>query len=79
MSYSWIRASEIGEYAYCRRAWWLRRVRAAPSVNVARMRAGTEHHQQHGRLVEQSVWLRRLAYAVLFVAVAMLVFQLFSG
>lgn len=79
MSYSWIRASEIGEYAYCRRAWWLRRVRAAPSVNVAAMRAGTEHHRQHGRLVEQSVWLRRLAYAVLFVAVAMLVFQLFSG
>ncbi|HMT20552.1 MAG TPA: hypothetical protein PKE20_04780 [Promineifilum sp.] len=79
MGYSWIRASEIGDYVYCRRAWWLRRVRAAPSVNVARMRAGTEHHQQPGRLVEQSVWLRRLAYAVLFVAVAMLVFQMLSG
>jgi hypothetical protein len=43
------------------------------------MRAGTDYHRQHGRLVQQSVWLRRLAYAALFAAVAMLVFQLLSG
>lgn len=79
MSYPWIRASEISDYVYCRRAWWLRRVRAVASTNVTRMRAGTEHHQRHGRLVEQSVWARRLAYLVLFCAVAVLVFELLSG
>ncbi|HRN66760.1 MAG TPA: hypothetical protein PK205_01440 [Promineifilum sp.] len=78
MSYSWIRASEIGEYVYCRRSWWLRRVRAVASTNVAQMQAGTQYHQRHGRLVEQSVWLRRLAYVALFCAVAMLVFELLS-
>lgn len=79
MSYPWIRASEIGDYVYCRRAWWLRRVRAIASANVTQMSAGTAHHAQHGRLVERSLLLRRLAYVALFVAVAMLVFQLLSS
>ncbi len=79
MSYSWIRASEISEYVYCRRAWWLRRVRAVASQNVAQMRAGVQHHAQHGHLVENAVWVRRLAYVALFCAVAVLVFQLLSG
>lgn len=79
MSYPWIRASEIGDYIYCRRAWWLRRVRAVASNNVTQLHAGTQHHEQHGRLVQQSIWLRRLAYVVLFCAVAVLVFQLLTG
>ncbi len=79
MSYPWIRASEIGEYVYCRRSWWLCRVRAVASTNVTQMQAGIEYHQRHGRLVESSVWLRRLAYVALFGAVAMLVFELLSG
>lgn len=78
MSDPWIRASEIGEYIYCRRSWWLRRVRAVASTNVTQMRAGTHYHARHGRLVEGSVWLRRLAYVALFCAVAMLVFQLLA-
>lgn len=79
MSYSWIRASEIGEYVYCRRSWWLRRVRAVPTTHVTRMQAGTQYHARHGQLVETSSWLRRLAYAAIFCAVALLVFQLLSG
>ena len=79
MSYSWIRASEISEYVYCRRSWWLRRVRSVASRNVTQMSAGTAHHAQHGQLVGNSAWLRRLAYVALFCAVAVLVFQLLSG
>jgi hypothetical protein len=79
MSYSWIRASEIAEYVYCRRAWWLRRVRSVASTNTAQLRAGTRYHERHGRLVRRSVWLRRLAYVALFFAVAVLVFHLVSG
>jgi hypothetical protein len=79
MSYPWIRASEIGDYVYCRRAWWLRRVRAVASTHVEQMRAGTRYHQRHAGLVERSVWARRLAYIALFCAVALLVYQLVSG
>lgn len=78
MSYQWIRASEIGEYVYCRRAWWLRRYQAAESQNIQELAAGTRHHRQHGRVVAQSVWARRLAYAAIFSAVAVLVFTLLS-
>ncbi len=79
MSYPWIRASEIGDYVYCRRAWWLRRVRGVASTNVTRMQAGTQHHERHGRLVGRAVWAQRLAYVALFCAVAVLVFRLLSG
>ncbi len=79
MSYHWIRASEIAEYVYCRRAWWLRRARSVASTNTAQMRAGVRHHERHGRQVQRSIWLQRFAYLALFLAVAALVFQLFSG
>jgi CRISPR/Cas system-associated exonuclease Cas4 (RecB family) len=79
MSYSWIRASEITDYAYCRRAWWLRRVNAVASANVPEFVAGTKYHETHNRLVERSVWARRLAYVAIFIAVAVLVFQMLSA
>ncbi len=78
MSYSWIRASEIGDYVYCRRAWWLRRVRGAASANTAQMQAGTRHHEQHGRLVRRAIWAQRIAYVALFCAIAALVFRLLT-
>jgi hypothetical protein len=43
------------------------------------MHQGTQHHQRHGRLVERSLWARRLAYAALFLAVAVLAFRLLAG
>lgn len=76
MSYSWIRASEIGDYVYCRRAWWLRRVRGAASANATQMQAGTRHHEQHGRLVHRAIWAQRVAYVALFCAIAALVYRL---
>lgn len=79
MSYPWIRASEIGEYVYCRRAWWLRRVRGAASANIAQMQAGVRHHERHGRLVRHSIWAQRVAYVALFLAVAMLVYRLLGA
>jgi hypothetical protein len=79
MSYSWIRASEIGQYAYCRRAWWLRRVGGVKPQNVHQLQRGAHFHRQHGRKVEGAIWSRRLALAIIFVAVAFLVFQLLGG
>lgn len=75
MSYRWIRASEIGEYVYCRRAWWLRRAQGVETQNVRELRDGSKYHQQHGRLWQRAIWARRLAYAVLFSVVAFVIFQ----
>ena len=79
MSYKWVRASEISDYIYCRRSWWLKRVRGFASQNVRELSAGTEFHQQHGRTVQQSIWTRYLAYILLFIIVAVITFQLLMG
>jgi CRISPR/Cas system-associated exonuclease Cas4 (RecB family) len=79
MSYSWIRASEIADYAYCHRAWWLRRVRSVASSNETQFEAGTKYHAAHNRLVARSEWARRVAYIAIFIAVAVLFFYLVSN
>ena len=56
-----IRASEIGEYLFCRRAWWLHHVQGYTSANVRELAAGTETHVTHGRLVWAAGVLRVLA------------------
>ena len=62
-----IRASEIGEYVFCRRAWWLRHVRGLRSANVRELAEGTATHARHGWLVQLSAALR-VAALILFVA-----------
>lgn len=79
MSDQWIRASEIGDYLYCRRSWWLKRSRGIASQNVRELARGAQHHQQHGQLVQQSVWLRRAAYLLIFVVVALVTYSLVGG
>ncbi len=74
-----IRASEIAQYAFCARAWWLGRVRGYRSSNIAAMRQGTARHRTHGRAVEGYHLLRRLALALLVLAaVTLLVWLLLS-
>lgn len=76
MSENWIKASEISAYVYCGRAWWLERVRGYRSHNLRELEEGVRYHRQHGRLLERSIWARRLAYALLFIVVAVITFQL---
>lgn len=63
-----IRASEIGLYGFCARAWWLGRVQGYPSANVAAMRQGAEQHRAHGRAVRAYGRLRRIAAGLLLLA-----------
>lgn len=74
MSDSYIRASEIGDYVYCRRAWWLRRVQGYASRNVRALEEGTAHHERHGRTVQHSVYARKLGYGLLYIAIFVFTF-----
>lgn len=67
-----IRSSEIGNYLYCRRAWWYRKL-GTPSENQAEMAAGTELHKRHGRQVLVSSLTRSLGLALLLAAILLLV------
>ena len=65
-----IRASEIGQYKYCARAWWLGSVKGVPSANTRELARGTEVHQQHGRRVWLADALRVRAALLVVAAVA---------
>jgi CRISPR/Cas system-associated exonuclease Cas4 (RecB family) len=67
-----IRSSDIGNYLYCRRAWWYRK-QGFESENQAELAAGTEIHRQHGRQVLASALNRSLGMILLFVALILLV------
>lgn len=67
-----IRASEIGTYLYCRRAWKYQR-REVPSENVREMLSGAEIHRQHGRRVLAAGCLRTLALGMLLAAMVLFV------
>ncbi len=64
-----IRASEIGEYVFCHRAWWLRRVQGYESANVQEMAAGTGVHAQHGRALWAASAMRVAAFMLIVIAV----------
>ncbi len=65
-----IRASEIGEYIYCHRAWWLGRVQGVENANRAQLDAGVVRHRAHGQLVQRADQLRRAALMLALVAAA---------
>ncbi|MDO9348126.1 MAG: hypothetical protein Q7T47_02490 [Anaerolineales bacterium] len=67
-----IRASEIGSYIYCARAWWYRRQGWEPE-NQAELTTGTELHRAHGRSVMAAGLTRTLALILLLAALALLV------
>ena len=67
-----IRSSEIGNYLYCRRAWWYRKS-GIPSENQAELAAGTNLHVRHGRQVLASLLTRTLGWILLLAAILTLV------
>jgi hypothetical protein len=63
-----LRASEIGEYVFCHRAWWLDRVQGLESANTGQMQAGTVRHVEHGRAVRGANLMQRAAVALFILA-----------
>ena len=73
-----VRASGMGEYVYCARAWWLRREGVRPTRGGEARAAGTRWHESHGRTVSRARRLRLVSavcfYLALALAVSMLLF-----
>jgi len=66
-----IRSSDIGNYLYCRRAWWYKK-QGVESENQAEMATGSELHRQHGRKVLASTLARTVGLALLMLALVLL-------
>ena len=73
-----IRASELGQYAFCAQAWWLGSVEGVPSANVREMDAGTSAHEHHGQTVQLSIWLGRAGLVCLALGLLMLTWLLLT-
>ncbi len=63
-----IRASEIGQHAFCARSWWLVRVKGQPSTHLREMALGERAHRVHGRRVLHYYGLQRSAFVLLCLA-----------
>lgn len=64
-----IRVSEISEYVFCRRSWFLSAQGIRPSAaQIERRRAGIARHHRHARLVDFSRRLVNAATSVLIFA-----------
>ncbi len=57
-----INASEIAQFAYCPRAWWLCRVEGIEPQNTEALRRGQTIHRRHFRGVRRISLLRAAAY-----------------
>lgn len=67
-----IRASEVGEYVYCARAWWLRRVAGLEPEGRERFEDGIALHRRHARSIALSRLLLIIAAILGALALALL-------
>lgn len=63
-----IRASEIGAYLFCARAWWYRSQGVEPQ-NQAELAGGTAFHHRHARQVIHAGVLRALGLGLLVLGI----------
>ncbi len=66
-----IRASEIGAFIYCQRAWWYQRQKIKP-LNQDELADGSEFHSDHWLQASFSDRLRSAAWFILIAALVIL-------
>jgi hypothetical protein len=72
-----VSASELGEYAYCRRAWWLRAVRGVTTAEQGqRFARGHDAHVRHGITLLLARALAAAAALALLAALAIVALRL---
>jgi len=70
-----LRASELGSFLCCQRAWWYKRQGIA-GQNQAELANGTAFHAGHARSAKQALVLRRAALFFIILAAALAAVQI---
>lgn len=75
---SYIRASEIGDYVYCKKQWHLKRVEGVrpAQFQLKRMAKGTRHHQEHWKQVSKVARNEQIILALIAASVTLIVLYL---
>lgn len=71
-----IKASELGSFRYCQRAWWYQ-LQGKPSENIAALETGTIRHAVHAKGVKSAVLLKWLAIALLILGLVLVFVRVF--
>jgi hypothetical protein len=74
-----VRASEIGEYEFCARAWWLGRVLGREHENPHQLDAGRRDHAGHGRGVNLAGVLQQAGLILVLTALVVVVLLVLLG
>jgi CRISPR/Cas system-associated exonuclease Cas4 (RecB family) len=67
-----ITASEIAEYLYCQRAWWLK-LKGFANGNTENLAQGAAAHVQYSQQVEQVTQSQSLGKRIVFIGIALLI------
>ena len=67
-----ITASEIAEYLYCNRAWWLK-IKGFANGNIENLAQGAASHVQYSQQVEQVTRSEGLGKRIVLIGIALLV------
>jgi len=73
-----IRASEIGQYDFCAKAWWLGSIEGVQPSNIRELQSGTAAHEQHGRQVRRASQMQAVALVLVGLGVVVLILALFA-
>ena len=68
---SLVRASDIGAWAFCNRAWWLANAQHAEHENPAVFVRGDVAHAAHGQAVTQANRLQRVGLWLLVAGIGL--------
>ena len=70
-----LRASELGSFLYCQRAWWYQR-QGIVGQNQAELASGAAFHAGHARSAKLALVFRRVALFLIILAAALVAVQL---
>ena len=73
-----VRASEIGTFVYCQRAWWYQRRGFVP-INRKKMAAGSAFHNADAGRNRSVILLRIFAWVLVFASLVYLGVILYAG
>jgi hypothetical protein len=73
-----IRASEIGQYDFCAKAWWLGSIEGVQPSNVRELQAGVTAHAKHGRQVRHATQMQLMAIGLVVLGVIVLMLAVFA-